>query len=148
MRAAFILFVGLSFAASAEEPKEDAIKAEVKKLEGVWEGYAVDGKGEKPDRGPVHFRLTITQTKMSAINLGDKNKDMGNGIFKVDMSKEIKVMDATGVVLPGKQERTYQGIYELDGETLKWCVTPRKGERPGEFKTAKGSFLLILQRKK
>lgn len=147
MRAAFATCLLLCVTVSADESKDEAIKAEVKKLEGVWEGYAVDGKGEKPDQGPVHFRLTITQTKMSAINLGDKNKDMGNGVYKLELSKSTKEMDATGVVLPGKQERTYQGIYELDGDTLKWCVTPRKGERPGEFRTSKGSFLLILKRK-
>jgi uncharacterized protein (TIGR03067 family) len=148
MRAAFAVFLVLGLAASADESKEDATKAEMKKLEGVWEGYAVDGKGERPDQGPVHFRLTISQTKMSAINLGDKDKDMGNGVFKLDLSKATKEMDATGVVLPGKQERTYLGIYELDGDTLKWCVTMRKGERPIEFRTQKGSFLLILKRKK
>src|SRR5581483_6096487 len=31
------------------------------KLVGVWNGYAVEGKGENPDRGPVKIELTITQ---------------------------------------------------------------------------------------
>jgi uncharacterized protein (TIGR03067 family) len=135
--------------ALADEPKQpEAIRAELKKLEGVWEGYVVDGKGERPNQGPVHLRLTIAATRMSAINLDDKNKDMGSGTYKLDLTKAIKEMDATGVLLPGKQEKTYQGLYELDGDTLKWCVSPRKGERPTEFRTAKGSFLLILKRKK
>lgn len=32
----------------AEEPARDARE----KLVGVWTGYAVEGKGENPDRGP------------------------------------------------------------------------------------------------
>jgi uncharacterized protein (TIGR03067 family) len=70
---------------------------------------------------------------------------MGTGTFALDPAK--KELDATGVVLPGKQEKTYQGIYDLSGDKLKWCVSPRKGERPAEFQTAKGSYLLVLKRK-
>jgi uncharacterized protein (TIGR03067 family) len=132
----------------ADAPDKDAVKAELKKLEGVWEGYAVDGKGETPDRGPVHLRLTITDTKISAVDLGNANKDMGTGTYTIDPARPVKEIDATGVVLPGKRERTYPGIYELDGDTLKWCVDNRAKERPTEFRTANGKYLLILKRKK
>lgn len=149
MRHPVFLAVCFVAVAPAEEPKRpDAVRAEVKKLEGTWEGYVVDGRGEKPNQGPVHLRLTITPDKMSAVNLDDGNKDMGNGTFQLDPTRTARELDATGIVLPGKQERMYQGIYKLDGDVLKWCVSPRKGARPTELRTAKGSYLLVLKRKK
>jgi uncharacterized protein (TIGR03067 family) len=144
---ACVILLG-SGAWATERDNEPAVKAELKKLEGTWEGYAVEGKGEKPDRGPVHIRITIAGDKISAVDLGNKEKDMGSGTFKIDPTKQLKEIDATGIVLPGKREKTYQGIYELDGDTLKWCVDNRQKERPTEFRTVSGNFLLILKRKK
>ena len=90
----------------------------------------------------------IADSKISAIDLGNGNKDMGSGTCKLDPSKPKKEIDATGIVLPGKRERTFAGIYELDGDTLKWCVDNRQKERPSEFRTGSGNFLLILKSKK
>jgi uncharacterized protein (TIGR03067 family) len=123
-------------------------EAEVKKLAGTWEGYAVEGFGEKPDRGPVHVRLKIEGMKIEAIDLGNEGKDMGTGTFKLDPSKTLKEIDASGVVLPGKRERSFPGIYEVDGDTLRWCVDNRAKERPTEFRTHAGKYLLILKRQK
>ena len=40
------------------------------------------------------------------------------------------------------------GIYELDGDTLKWCFSPKK--RPDKFESPEGSenMLMILKRVK
>jgi uncharacterized protein (TIGR03067 family) len=144
-----VLALGLLFGsvALAQEPKRPDTKAELKKLEGVWEGYVVEGKGERPDRGPYKMRLTITGEKMVAIDLNN-NKDMGSGTFKINPAKSVKEMDATGIVLPAKRDKTYLGIYELDGDTLKWCVDNRRMEHPTEFRSNNGSFMMILKRKK
>ncbi len=149
MRIAIALCLLLGSVALAQEPKKaDAVKAEMKELEGVWEGFVVEGKGEKPDRGPFHLRITITGDKMTAVDLNNNNKDMGSGTFKLDLSNAVKVMDATGIVLPAKRDKTYLGIYELDGDTLKWCVDNRCMERPTEFRSFNGNFMMILKRKK
>lgn len=143
---ALILFAAPALAVA--QPPPDAVKAELAKLVGTWEGYAVEGAGERPDRGPFHLRITITETKMSAIDLGNGNKDMGSGTFRLDPSQPLKELDATGVVFPMKKERTYRGIYRLDGDTLKWCVDNRQKDRPAEFRTTGGNYLLVLKRKK
>lgn len=129
---------------------QDAAAEARKQLAGTWEGYAVENEGERPDRGPVHLRLIIDADKISAVDLGspEKDKSMGSGTFQLDLSKELKVMDATGVVLPGKREKTFLGIYEIDGDTLKWCVDNRAKERPTAFRTFSGKYLLILKRQK
>jgi uncharacterized protein (TIGR03067 family) len=134
----------------ADEPQSSAAaQAEMKQLAGTWEGYAVEDRGERPDRGPVHLRLVIEGDKISAVDLGSPDKkDMGSGAFKLDPGKEVKEIDATGVILPGKRERTFLGIYEVDGDTFRWCVDNRSKERPTEFRTIGGKYLLILKRQK
>ena len=121
----------------------------MQKLERTWEGYAVEGRGEKPDQGPLHLRLIIKGDQINAIDLGSpgQDKEMGNGTYKLDPSP-TKEIDATGVILPGRREKTYPGIYELDGDTLKWCVDNRGKSRPTEFHTGNGKYLLILKRQK
>jgi uncharacterized protein (TIGR03067 family) len=149
MRIAFAVCVLLGSSLSADEVKDKkAVEAEMKKLEGTWEGYAVEGQGENPDRGPVHLRLTFTGAKIKAFDLAKDGKDMGSGTCTLDPSKQLKEIDATGIVLPGRRERTYPGIYKVDGDTLKWCVDNRRKGRPKEFRTANGKYLLILKRKK
>ena len=142
----------LSLFASLHRPvvAQDAAEEARKKLAGTWDGYAVENEGENPNRGPVHLRLIIDGETISAIDLSspDKDKSMGTGTFQLDLSKELKVLDATGVVLPGKREKTYLGIYEVDGDTLKWCVDNRAKERPTAFRTFSGKYLLILKRQK
>lgn len=115
------------------------------KLQGVWQGYVVDGKGENPNQGPLHLQVTISADKISAINLGDGGKSMGEGTYRLDPAKQA--IDASGVVLPGKRSRDYAGIFALEGDTLKWCVDNQQKGRPTEFRTVKGQYLLILKRK-
>ena len=118
------------------------------KLLGTWVGYVVDGAGENPDRGPLHLQVTITADKISAINLQDGNKNMGEGTYQLKPAKQATEIDATGVVLPGKRSRTYLGICDVQGNTLKWCVDNQQKDRPTEYRTTKGQYLLVLKRQK
>ncbi|HEX5105215.1 MAG TPA: TIGR03067 domain-containing protein [Pirellulaceae bacterium] len=150
-RRIFIAFLALSITAplAAEEPQPATAESEMQQLAGTWEGYAVEDRGERPDRGPVHLRLVIDEGKIRAVDLGSpEKKDMGSGTYKLDPSQKIKQIDATGIILPGKRERTFLGIYEIDGDTFKWCVDNRSKERPTEFRTIGGKYLLILKRQK
>lgn len=149
MRIAFIICALIASSLLAGEPDQpNAVEAELKKFEGTWEGYAVEGRGENPDRGPVHLRLKIAGNRISAFDLNKDGKEMGAGTYKIDPSKPLREIDATGVILPGKRERMFMGIYAIDGDTLKWCVDNRRVERPTEFRTFGGKYLLILKRKK
>lgn len=44
-----------------------------------------------------------------------------------------------------QDERSFQGIYEFDGEVLKWCVSNRGRQRPQAMATDRGNYLLILR---
>lgn len=126
----------------AEAPKDDAEAR--KQLCGVWRGFAVEGKGERPDRGPVKLELTITEKSIKGIQIKpDGNIDHGEGEFTFDLAADPRSFDATKT--SDRRKASYLGIYTLEGDTLKWCVSPQK-TRPKTFETSKGQFLLILKR--
>jgi uncharacterized protein (TIGR03067 family) len=118
---------------------------EVKKFAGTWKGYVVDGKGENPNRGPVKLEITVKGDTITAVQ--DGKTDLGEGTFTLKLLKDEKQIDAVRSKNPGKGQ-TFLGIYSLEGDTLKWCVTTRKKDRPTEFITKTGQFLLILKREK
>lgn len=108
---------------------------------GTWEGYMADSDGSK--HGEI--RLVITEDKITASN-PQGNREMGAGTYKLSGGR----IDATGTEgqFAGKK---YEGIFELDGKTLKWCSAndnPRS-ERPSKMQTnpQAGQFLMVLEKK-
>ncbi|MFN7561134.1 MAG: hypothetical protein ACK5TH_05105 [Prosthecobacter sp.] len=110
-------------------------------LTGTWEGYMADSDGSK--HGEI--RLVITADKITASN-PQGNREMGAGTYKLSGGR----IDATGTEgqFAGKK---YEGIFELDGKTLKWCSAndnPRS-QRPSKMQTnpQAGQFLMVLEKK-
>lgn len=120
---------------------------ERQKFVGLWKGFTVEGRGENPDRGPVKLELRITEKTIKGLEFKGTNVvDHGEGTFVLDLSKDPKYLDGVKTNERGRQQN-YIGIYTLEGDTLKWCVSPQK-VRPETFETKKGQFLLILKRQK
>lgn len=131
--------------ASCLSAAEDPNIAERQKLVGTWKGFTVEGRGEPPDRGPVKLELRITESAMKGLEFKGTNVvDHGVGEFATDVSQNPKCLDAWKTSERGRKQQ-YIGIYTIEGETLKWCVSPQK-VRPQTFETKKGQFLLILKR--
>lgn len=119
--------------ATTSDPKSSFI--------GTWEGCMADSDGSK--HGAI--RLVITEDKITASN-PQGNREMGAGTYKLTGGR----IDATGTEgqFAGKK---YEGIFELDGKTLKWCSAndnPRS-ERPSKMQTnpQAGQFLMVLEKK-
>jgi uncharacterized protein (TIGR03067 family) len=136
MRSLAILFVlTAGVFAAAEDSKEDAVKKELQQLEGTWVRMSIEVNGEKKsDAEAKSQRLTITGEKYT-LKIGDQTRQ---GTLKVDPTKKPKTIDIIASEGPNKG-KTLQGIYELDGDTLKYCVAPPGSERPTEFVSKPGS---------
>jgi len=120
-------------------------KAVRQKLAGVWKGFTVEGRGENPNRGPVKLELRITEQEIAGLEFKGTNiVDHGKGGYTLDLSQNPARLDAAKASERGRKQE-YVGIYSLEGDTLKWCVSPQKA-RPETFETKKGQFLLILKR--
>ena len=75
---------------------------------------------------------------------GEGTINHGEGAHTFNLKESPRWLDATKTNERGRKEE-YLGIYSLEGDTLKWCVSRGK-VRPTEFLTAKGSFLVIIKR--
>ena len=123
--------------------------AERRKIIGVWQGAVVEGDGSK--QGSARQRiseLVITADKITARDA--RGVSMGEGTYRLSVADKLKAIDTTGTAGP-TQGKSFQGIYTLEGDTLKWCSgNDRARTRPAELKTntGNGHFLMILTRKK
>ncbi len=107
-----------------------------KTLLGTWKGAV--------DNGATGHELTITAELISGMK--DGKRSLGAGSFTLDRSKKPWHLDATRTE-GGKKGQVYQGIYSLEGDTLKWCVSTGS-DRPTEFATGGSNFMLVLKRAK
>lgn len=138
-----ILALGVGAFAS---PLTAAEPDDVKKLVGVWRGFVVEGRGDRPNQQRLRIELTIKGDMITGRQ--DGGKDLGEGTFTLKWSKDGRHLDATRTRNPGRGQ-TYRGIYTLDGDTLKWCVSNPPGrDRPAELVSRTGQFLMILRREK
>jgi uncharacterized protein (TIGR03067 family) len=129
----------LAAPAPAEEVKKDA-----EKIQGTWKLVSMERGGEKgPEDNVKDVKFVITD---GLITIKDPKREE-NANFKLDPRKNPRTIDIT----PEKgKEEVVQGIYELKGDTLKFCFNKPGGERPKEFVTKAGTqvVLIVLQREK
>lgn len=140
---AFFLVASMGFLATVSVAQEADVKS---KLIGVWHGFAVEGKGENPDKGAVEIELTVTKDLVKAKQFKGKTiLDLGEGAFLFDLDRKPFFLDGDKKLDNPNRKEVWLGIASLEGDVLKWCVG-RKA-RPTDFQTGQGAFLLILKRK-
>ena len=140
IRRLLILTTGL-LAAAGGPGQESRPLSDLDKLRGTWLTVSLvnDGKtlvDEKtpPKSGPA-TKLIYDGNKWM-IRVGDKT--VAGGVFTIDPTKtpkQIDILDETGT----KNDKTKLGIYELDGDTYKFCLAPAGKPRPTEFTSQAGS---------
>jgi uncharacterized protein (TIGR03067 family) len=138
---AVVLLALVGYDARADDAKDD-----LKALEGTWElvSFERDGKDVKV-QGDT--KATYTGDKF-VVKRGDQV--ISAGTMKLDPSKKPKASDATYTEGPDKG-KTFKGIYQIDGETVKFCrAGSPDDDRPTEFKTKPGSgqFAAVYKRAK
>jgi uncharacterized protein (TIGR03067 family) len=129
----------VSIDAMAGDAKED-----LKAFQGTWDliYFERDGKEVK------------LQNDTKAINTGDKfvvkhgDQVIAAGTMKLDPSKKPKASETTYTEGPDKG-KTFKGIYQFEGDTVKFCrAGSPNDERPTEFttKSASGQFVAVYKR--
>jgi RNA polymerase sigma factor (sigma-70 family) len=134
---------GLGYAALAQEKKPDRPKEDKDAIVGTWVVEKVEESGADASEagdGKV-FRsnpLTISADKIVLEGVFEMT-------YKLDPAAKPKAID-----LDNGKGKTFDGVYSLEGDTLKICgpVAPG-GPRPTEVGTKEGSDtrLLVLKRK-
>jgi uncharacterized protein (TIGR03067 family) len=123
---------------------EDSRKGDLAKLQGTWQIISMEAEGKKlPKDEYSGVKWVFDGNKIIAVRKGERKEQ---GTFTLDEAKRPKQIDTTakddGDVL--------HGIYQLDGDDLKLCLSKKKEDRPKEFGTKPQSEhgLLILKRQK
>ncbi len=147
----FVVTAGLLLAAPGFGQGEPA-KTDFDKLQGTWitVSLATGGKPVIEEKNPSRFGPTVKlvyEGNKWRVVAGDKT--VATGTWKIDATKtpkELDVMDESGTV----NDKTKLAIYELEGDTFKYCIGPAGKPRPAEFSSKEGSdnSLLVSRREK
>ena len=106
-------------------------------IQGTWLASTAELGGKPfPEEVRKSIKLTIKDGKYT-VTVG---KTPDHGTSKLDPSAKPKAMDITGTEGPNKG-KTFQAIYELDGDTLKIATGK---ERPSGFKSKPGSGIAVV----
>jgi uncharacterized protein (TIGR03067 family) len=124
------------FALVAADKAEDAVKKEQAQLEGEWTMLSgeIDGVAM-----PEEMRKTakrVAKDGETAVTVNDRI--FMKAKFTIDPAKKPKTIDYTFTDGPTKGKKQL-GIYELDGDTVKFCFSAPDKDRPTEFTTKEGS---------
>ena len=146
------VIAGLALVGLATGQDKDAVKEEMKKLEGKWTLAWFEQSGEKKKEvkpiGSEAFGFnasTIIKDGKSTMTFEGKSVQYS---FTVDPTKKPKTLDR--VVAEGKfKGKALRYLYELDGDTLRLCYDAEKFDsRPKEFKAEGTITILTFERKK
>src|SRR6476620_4647077 len=126
MASGLILTAGLLLAT------QDHGKDDLQNLQGSWltvslvsEGKTVVDENLPPKPGPV--TKLVYEGNQWKVQVGDKT--VATGTWKIDSTKipkEIDILDESGLI----NEKTKRAIYELEGDTFKYCIGQAGKPRP------------------
>ena len=132
----------------AAGPADDAAdeQAEYARFAGTWafESLEIDGKAVPPGVFKA-ARLTLKGNAFTQTGFGETAR----GTYKVDVRKTPRTIDITFGDGP-QAGKTAQGVYELEGDTYKVCVSEVGRPRPTGLVSRPGSghALEVLKRQK
>jgi uncharacterized protein (TIGR03067 family) len=118
---------------STETHQETGIEREMAKLQGTWEGVAVEmwpqGKGKADGAVLIIDHANFTFKRGNTVML--------KGTLSIDPAKQPKALDVAVKKAhdPGSENKVAFCVYELDKDTLKWCMAD-----PLYYSTANGRF--------
>ena len=135
VRVLTVLAVVFLMGAAAKDDKEK------NKLDGTWIMASGERDGEPaPEDFVKGFKLIIKGEKVT-VHIGDQTEE---GTFRLDNDKKPKHM----TYVPANGTPNRNGIYELDGDKLKICMSRPDGDRPTEFSTKAGSNCMLFNLKR
>jgi uncharacterized protein (TIGR03067 family) len=120
---------------------EEAPTQDLTKFQGRWKAVSVEDGGKKrPEEHIKDWTLTVEKARMTA---KDRDLILDESTFKLDPSK--KPAGITITYLSGADKgKVLHGIYALDGDALKICVTFNEKETPTEFASKEGTDLTLV----
>jgi uncharacterized protein (TIGR03067 family) len=111
-------------------------KAEMALLEGEWAMVSGEADGAAMPEATVKTGKRVAKDGETSIHLG--GRPYFRAKFHIDPSRKPKTIDYDMIEGPTKG-KTHLGIYDLDGDTLRFCFAAPGKDRPAEFSAKEGS---------
>jgi uncharacterized protein (TIGR03067 family) len=134
MRAIVLATVALSLIA-ADAPKNDA-KKEITQLEGEWSMVSGIADGQPMPEQMVKTMRRVAKDGMTTVTTDDQI--FMKAKFTIDPAKKPKTIDYQMTDGPTKG-KTQLGIYQIEGDTVKFCFAKPDQARPTDFTSKPGS---------
>jgi uncharacterized protein (TIGR03067 family) len=134
MRVIFPLLVNLVLVGVGDAP--DASKKELSGLEGEWSMVSGVANGQAMPKQMVQSGRRVAKDGETTITMGGRLYFKAK--FSIDPSQKPKAMDYNMTEGPTKG-KTHLGIYELDGDTVRFCFAAPGRDRPTDFTAKSGS---------
>jgi uncharacterized protein (TIGR03067 family) len=115
---------------------QDAVKKEMAQLEGAWSMLSGEANGVAMPKELVATGKRTAKDEETTILIGGQVYFRAK--FRIDPSKTPKAIDYTMTEGPTKG-KIHLGIYELEGDTVKFCFAAPGTDRPTEFTAKEGS---------
>ena len=127
----------LTVKANGETPEQT-------ELQGSWRQVSRVSDGErKVDKSTI---LTFDRKRFHILEEG---KSVESGTIAVDVTRKPKGYSVTILDKTGNKSETYNGIYQIEGNTLRTCVNTNAGQSaPTGFEAEKGSKAQLIVWKK
>ena len=122
--------------------KDDAVKKDMKLLEGTWLMQSFEINGEALDADKVKSITVTIKGDRYSVDLGGKSFEL---TFKIDPTKKPKAIDFT--IAKDDKKAVTHGIYEVSADTFKVCRTTEAGkDRPTAFAGKEGMAYAVYKR--
>jgi RNA polymerase sigma factor (sigma-70 family) len=122
------------------DPRTDAGKTDLDRLQGVWSVVSMESGGKPYKLGELEKAVFMVDGKRACWQTSDSETQGG---LYLDTTRTPRTYDLA------TSTRTFEGIYALEGDTLRLCYElADEPRRPRGFVTEKGSLqvLVVLKR--
>jgi uncharacterized protein (TIGR03067 family) len=130
-----ILVLPICLLIAAEPPKNDA-KKDRELLQGEWQMVSGEREGRKLPDNIVEGGKRRTEGDETTVEIN--GQVFMKAKFTIDPSKKPKTIDYR-VSEGSNKDKMVPGIYEIDGDMVKFCFSAPDSERPTDFTAKEGS---------
>ncbi len=130
---ATLIVLALGLVTAAQGPASS--DKDLNKLQGSWKRAAAETDGKKVSAEELQKTTLTIKGDEYILKTGDQTR---KGHIKLDATKKPKQIDIISDAGPNKGKKLL-GIYELEGDTFRYCVAQPGKDRPTEFASRPGS---------
>ncbi len=143
-----VVLLGTALLLGAGKAKERAIKRDLGKMKGTWTVASLVMSGEKVPESELQ-KLKILIGADGSMTVQREGETIIKTTCRIDPTTIPKAIDVT-FTQGDLKNQSAQGIYEIAGDTIKYCRGAPGKDRPEEFSSKEGSgtIFAIYKREK